>query len=554
MSDPSPLALELTAIDKRFGGVHALRGAGLSVRRGEIMGICGENGAGKSTLIKVLAGVHPHGSYRGTIEVGGRPERLFSPADARRAGIAVVHQELMLVAELSVAENLLLGREPRRFHFIDDARLESTARGYLERFGFAGQIDPSQPVGKLGIGMQQIVEIVRALSLEARILVLDEPTAALTLEEARKLLDWLRKLKAAGTTCIYVSHRLDELFSICDRLTILRDGSTTATVVTADTTPERVISLMVGRTLAGARARARFAPGAREQRPTLEVKDFSVWRPGGGSAETAQPPYALRAVSFSLWPGEIVAVSGAMGSGRTALLSALFGCAEAGATGAILIDGTETIIDSPLAAIRHGLALVPEDRKGRGLVLGMTVAENLALPSLASQETMGGAARFGLVDATSESLLADRRIRSLQIRGDAASTASTLSGGNQQKVVLGKWLEHPPKVLLLDEPTRGVDVGAREEIYGILSQLASQGVAVLFASSDLSEVLRLADRIVVLRQGRKVAELDGPTATEETIVQFSTGTLAAFSGGGGPTSSSISHVEPGAHGAHSVQS
>ena len=552
--DPSPLALELIGIEKSFGGVHALRGAGLSVRRGEIMGLCGENGAGKSTLIKVLAGVHPHGSYRGSIEVGGKAVRLSSPTDARRAGIAVVHQELMLVSELSVAQNLMLGREPRRFSFIDDARLESTAHEYLLRFGFAGQIDPAKPVGQLGIGMQQIVEIVRGLSLEASILVLDEPTAALTQHEARKLLDWLRKLRAEGTTCIYVTHRLDELFSICDRLTVLRDGCTAATTVTADTTPERVVSLMVGRALDGARSRTRFLAGAREKRPALQVKDFSVFRSRVRRGEADQPPFALQAVSLSLWPGEIVAVSGAMGSGRTALLSGLFGCAEAGATGTILIDGVEVVIDSPLTAIRRGLALVPEDRKGRGLVLGMTVAENLALPSLASPQAMGGAARFGLVDAASESMLAERRIRSLRIRGDAASTASTLSGGNQQKVVVGKWLEHPPKVLLLDEPTRGVDVGAREEIYGILSQLALQGVAVLFASSDLSEVLRLADRIIVLRQGRKVAELDGETATEEIIVQLSTGALASSPYEGGASPSPISHVEPNGRGADSVQS
>ncbi|HMI89241.1 MAG TPA: sugar ABC transporter ATP-binding protein, partial [Polyangiaceae bacterium] len=513
-----------------------------------------ENGAGKSTLIKVLAGVHAHGSYRGTIEVNGKAAHLSSPADARSAGIAVVHQELMLVSELSVAQNLLLGREPRRFRFIDDARLESTAQSYLLRFGFAGQIDPAKPVGELGIGMQQIVEIVRGLSLEARILVLDEPTAALSQQEARKLLDWLRKLKAGGTTCIYVSHRLDELFAICDRLTILRDGCTAATTVTADTTPERVVSVMVGRTLEGARSRAPFAATSREQRAVLEVKDFSVCRSRGKRGEAEQPRFALNAVSLSLWPGEIVAVAGAMGSGRTALLSGLFGCAEAGATGRILIEGTEVVIDSPLAAIRHGLALVPEDRKGRGLVLGMTVAENLALPSLASPHTMGRAARFGLVDATAESLLAERRIRSLQIRGGAASTASTLSGGNQQKVVLGKWLEHPPKVLLLDEPTRGVDVGAREEIYGILSQLALEGVAVLFASSDLSEILRLADRIIVLRQGRKVAELDGQTATEEIIVRLSTGALAAVSLERGVSAAPICDVEPSGHRADSVQS
>jgi len=521
-------ALELTGIEKNFGGVKALRGAELSVRRGEIMGLCGENGAGKSTLIRVLAGVHAHGTFQGTVTVGGRRQRLASPTAALRAGIAVVHQELMLVPELSVAENLMLGREPRRFGLVDDIRLEAQARAQLQRFGIGEQIDPSKPVAELGIGLQQIVEIVRALALDARILVLDEPTAALTGQETEQLMSWLRTLKSKGTTCVYVSHRLDEVFAICDQVTVLRDGRTAAVLVTKDTTPEQVVHLMVGRDL-DTPDRSRGLLTAHEEVPVLQVAELCVHRtrpkrrapkdPGASSR------YAVEGVSFAMKRGEIVGVCGAMGSGRTALLSALFGCAHAHVSGTISVSGEPVWLDSPLTAIGSGFAFVPEDRKGQGLVLGMSVAENLALPSLASAQALGQGARFGWVDPLHEWRLADKRIRALRIRGEASAAVMTLSGGNQQKVVLGKWLEHPPKILLLDEPTRGVDVGAREEIYGILGGLAHQGVAILFASSDLSEVLRLADRILVLRQGKLVAELDAPSATEGAIVRLSTGAV-----------------------------
>jgi ABC-type sugar transport system ATPase subunit len=550
-------ALQLIDIDKRFGGVHALRGAHLTVEPGEIMGLCGENGAGKSTLLKILSGVHPYGSYTGSVIVAGRPRRLAGPADARRAGIAVVYQELTLVPELTVAQNLLLGREPGRFGFVDHARLEAIAREDLARFGFADQIDVAKPVQQLGIGLQQIVEIVRALPQSAQILVLDEPTAALTEKESEQLLGWLRTLRERGTTCIYVSHRLDEIFALCDRVTVLRDGRTTATLVTRETTPEQVVAEMVGRSIA-VRVRARNAPLA-DAPPVLQVEDFRVNRvrvgapsaasrgglgassavePGGTngtSAANGTPPHgtpALRAhvvdgVSLSLRPGEIVAICGAMGSGRTALLSSLFGCARAGTSGTVRVGGEVVRLESPIDAIGKGLAFLPEDRKGRGIVPLMTVGQNLALPSLASPATMGPRARLGLVDEVAEQQLAERRIRALRIRGEADAPIVTLSGGNQQKVVLGKWLEKNPRVFLLDEPTRGVDVGAREEIYGILEGLAGEGMGILFASSDLVEVLRLARRILVLRDGRFVGELDGATATEEAIVQLSTGALAA---------------------------
>jgi ABC-type sugar transport system ATPase subunit len=321
-----------------------------------------------------------------------------------------------------------------------------------------------------------------------------------------------------------VSHRLDEIFDLCDRVTVLRDGATVAMFDVPDVTPDRVVSAMVGRSVDGGQRAARDVLGE----AVLEVRDLSVFKPRAGrfNGGPKRAEHAVSHASFTLHKGEILAVCGAMGAGRTALLSALFGCAKAGFSGSVTLDGAPLRLDSPEHSIRQGLAFVPEDRKGRGLVLGMSVAENLALPTLATTEDQ---TRFGLVDSEGEALLADRRIRSLHIRGDAKVAVSTLSGGNQQKVVLGKWLEQPPKVLLLDEPTRGIDVGAREEIYGILNDLARRGVGILLASSDLAEVVRLARRILVLRNGRIVGELDGADTTEADIVELSTGAVVAGS-------------------------
>jgi ABC-type sugar transport system ATPase subunit len=489
--------LVMRGVTKRFGGVVALDGAELEARAGEILGLCGENGAGKSTLLKILAGVYAHGSFDGELVLDGAPLALRSTAAARAAGVAIVHQELMLVPEMTVAENLMLGREPRRFGFVDGAALEAAARARLARFG-EDAIDVRAPLHTLGIGLQQVVEIVRALGDDARVLVLDEPTAALTGDEAARLFATLRRLAATGTTCIYVSHRMDELFGLCDRITVLRDGKTVGTVVARESSGAEVVRMMIGREVAVSHQPSAFSSENAKSR--LQVHGLSV-------------DGALKDVSFDVRAGEVVGLAGAMGSGRTALLSTLFGCAHTNVRGEVRVDGELVTLESPRAAIRAGLALVPEDRKGRGLVLDLTVAENLALP-------------LALADGDRAELIARARIDELRIRGRADSPVATLSGGNQQKVVLGKWLHAPPRILLLDEPTRGVDIGAREEIYALVAALCARGVAVVVASSDLPELQRLCDRILVLRAGRVVTELPAGSS-QDHIVAHSTGLIPA---------------------------
>lgn len=537
MSDAPRLVLR--AIEKHFGGVQALRGADFSAVAGEIHGLCGENGAGKSTLLKVLGGVHPHGSFRGEVAIDGQQRHLRGPQEARAAGVAIVHQELLLVPEMSVADNLFLGLEPAPsprppaaapvapsapagglLSWVDPLLIEARARALLARYPLAAGLDPTALVSTLGVGLRQVVEIVRALAQDARILVLDEPTAALTEDESRRLLSLLRALAAAGTTCIYVSHRLDEIFAVCHRVTVLRDGRTVGTVATAEATPGQVVSMMVGRevTAGGPAAQPALAPG---RPPALEVIDLTLVP----HAQGASRPPTLSGISLQVRAGEVVAVCGAMGSGRTALLGTLFGLARGHLSGQVRIAGVPVSPTDPAAAIAAGLALLPEDRKGQGLVLGMTVAENLCLLP------PPGASLLGLVDPLDELVAVRRRVAELHVRGvaaDGSTEVAALSGGNQQKVALGKWLARSddafPVVLLLDEPTRGVDVGAREELYSLIEALCARGAAVLLASSDLQEVQRLAHRILVLRAGRLVGDL-GASAPIADIVHLSTGAL-----------------------------
>jgi ABC-type sugar transport system ATPase subunit len=499
--------VELRKIGKQFPGVRALHDVSLAIERGEVLGLVGENGAGKSTLIKILAGVHT--DYRGEVVVGGRVQQFRSTRDARTAGIAVVHQELSLVPEMSIADNLMLGREPGRFGLLDTVQLEANARSILRRV-FDEDLDLATKVGQLGVGVQQMLEIAKALAEHARVIILDEPTAALTEAETARLFALVRERRAAGTSFIYISHRLDEIAALCDRVAILRDGELVA-VQPATSRSDDIVAAMTGKELGDVHARRARAHDATGR--VLEVEALSVEHP------TLRGRNVVEDLSFTVRAGEVVALAGAMGSGRTATLSALFGVARSAVSGTIRVDGVRVTIDSPRAAIAAGLALVPEDRKALGVVLSLGVGDNL---SLASLDRLG---RFGLVDAPRAEQRALSRFRDLAIKAPGLGVeVATLSGGNQQKVVIGKWLELAPRVLLLDEPTRGVDVGAKAEIYRLVEELTANGHAVLLASSDLPEVVRLADRVLVLREGALAGTLAGAEITQLAIMQLAVGT------------------------------
>ncbi len=515
-------AVELRRISKTFPGVRALHDVSLAVAPGEVLGLVGENGAGKSTLIKILGGVYPAGSYRGEVVVGGRVHGFRGTADARKAGIAIVHQELSLVPEMSVADNLALGREPAWLGILDRERVHADARALLTNVigeADAAAVDPDQPVGELGIGTQQILEIARALATAAKVIVLDEPTAALTDGEIARLFALIRERRAAGASFIYISHRLEEIAELCDRVAVLRDGELVAVKAPTDDlipsmTGDLLSGVSVGDPISGSgppTPTLTLTP-TQEKRIVLEVKNLTVEHP------TVSGRVVVDDLSFSVAAGEVVALAGALGSGRTATLSALFGIARAGASGEIRIDGKTVVIRTPIDAIAAGLAFVPEDRKAQGLILGLSVGDNLALSAL------GRLSRFGIVDSARAEQSALSRLRDLSIKAPSlGAEVATLSGGNQQKIVIGKWLELAPRVLLLDEPTRGVDVGAKAEIYRLIEELTARGHAVVLASSDLPETIRLADRALVLREGRFVGELAGEAITQLAIMRLAVG-------------------------------
>jgi ABC-type sugar transport system ATPase subunit len=508
--------VELRRIGKTFPGVRALNDVSLAIEAGEVLGLVGENGAGKSTLIKILGGVYATGSFKGEVVVGGTSQAFKSTRDARKAGIAVVHQELSLVPEMSIAENLMLGREPMRFGLVDHAALEVQARELLRRVlgPDARAIDLATPVGHLGVGVQQTLEIARALADQARVVVLDEPTAALTETETERLFMLVREKRAAGTSFIYISHRLDEITALCDRIAVMRDGDLVGLCDAKTTSTDEIVALMTGKELGDVHAKRAKAPSQGE--PVLEVEHLTIKHP-------ALPARAVvDDLSFTVRAGEVVALAGAMGAGRTATLSALFGIARGKRTGTVKVDGKAVDLKKPIDAIEAGIAFVPEDRKAQGLVLGLSVAENLALSAL------GRMSRFGIVDGARAEQAALTRLRDLSIKipGLGAEVA-TLSGGNQQKVVIGKWLELAPRVLLLDEPTRGVDVGAKAEIYALIEELTARGHAVVLASSDLPEVTRLADRVLVLREGKLAGTLEQDEISQLNIMQLAVGTVGA---------------------------
>lgn len=474
--------LSLRGVTRRYGGVLALAGVDFDLRVGEIHALLGENGAGKSTLIKVLGGiVRPDG---GTIELDGRPVAVRDAADANRLGIRLIHQELSLAPNLSVAENILLGREPVRLGMlIDRRRLESQARALVAELEMP-EIGPVRAlVGSLNVARQQLVEIARALAVRARILVLDEPTASLSQHEAETLMLRLGRLREQGVGIIYISHRLEEVRRLADRITVLRDGRNVGTRAARDVDPGELIRLMVGRDVSATPPRPAWSPGS----VVLAVEDLQ-------SDE-------VHGVSFELRAGEVLGLAGLVGSGRTELARALCGL-DRFRSGRIVVDGRPVAPRSPGEARAAGIVLVPEDRKGQGLVMIGSVAYNLALPW--TREWIRGI----WVDRRRRAAIVGRSLGRFRIKADhPEDPVASLSGGNQQKVVVARWMEHPPRVLILDEPTRGVDVKARGEMYEILGDLVARGIAILLISSDLPEVIGLSHRLALYRDGRILREL-----------------------------------------------
>ena len=495
----------MRSITKEFPGVKALDGVTFDLRAGEFHSLVGENGAGKSTLMKILAGVYPAGTYGGEIVVGGEVKQFKNIRDAENAGIAIIFQELSLVKELTVGENIFLGKEPSNFGVINWTKLYREAAQSLQNLNLP--INPKTPVGDLGIGSQQLVEIAKALSQNAKILVLDEPTAALTEAEVETLFKILRELKSRGVGMIYISHKLGEVFTMSDRITVLRDGRTVGTDAAQDLTLEKVIARMVGREVGNIFPESNHEFGA----TALEVKNLSAF-------EKETDKKLVDNVSFSVKKGEVLGIAGLMGAGRSELLMAIFGAHQGKSSGEIFVEGKKVSINSPSDAIDDGIGFVTEDRKRFGLILDQTIGKNMTLAAL---KQISGSF---LTNQTRETIAARKSMQDLHVKANSPLTvAGTLSGGNQQKVVLGKWLLTNPKILFLDEPTRGIDVGAKQEIYAYINELAKSGLAIVLVSSELPEVLGLSDRVMVLHEGKLTGEFARTEATAEKVMAAATG-------------------------------
>ena len=504
----SPI-LSARRITKRFPGVVALSEVSFDLAPGEIHALCGENGAGKSTLIKLLSGIHPHGSYEGELLIEGQPANFLSVADAERAGLAVIYQELALVPGMTVAENIFLGREPRRWGLIDWRRLYREAAALLQQWGVP--IDPATPCEHLGVGQKQLVEIVKALAKKSRILILDEPTAALAEHEVETLLRIVRELRGRGVSCIYISHRLDEVLTLADRITVLRDGNTVATYQAKDATKGGIIQQMVGREIHDLFPRRASASLHAPRAPVLQVENLTVADPRTGQT-------VLHEVSCAVSAGEVLGMGGLMGAGRTELLMHIFGAWGTRLGGRVLLNGRELPPGRPRQALQRGLALVSEDRRRFGLVLEETIGFNLSLSSLRSFT------RGGLIDRHREFQASEQQSRGLQIKAPGLHAGvGKLSGGNQQKVVIGRTLLANPSVLFLDEPTRGIDVGAKIEIYEIVNQLTESGKAVVLVSSELPELMGMSDRILMLHEGRLAGAFSRAEATPERLLAAAMG-------------------------------
>ncbi|MER6161044.1 sugar ABC transporter ATP-binding protein [Streptomyces sp. NPDC001868] len=491
MSDPDEL-LRIEGIRKTFPGVVALDGVDFDLRRGEVHVLLGENGAGKSTLIKMLSGAYTPDA--GRILVGGEEVRIHGAQDSERLGIATIYQEFNLVPDLTVAENIFLGRQPRRFGMIDRKRMEAEAAELLERVGV--RVSPRALVRELGIARLQMVEIAKALSLDARVLIMDEPTAVLTTEEVEKLFAIVRRLREDGVGVVFITHHLEEIAALGDRVTVIRDGKSVGQVP-ASTPEDELVRLMVGRSIEQQYPREQGDAGAGDALLVVE----GLTRDG-----------VFHDVSFAVRAGEVVGIAGLVGAGRTEVVRAVFG-ADPYDKGAVRVGGSAVPKDDVNAAMTAGIGLVPEDRKGQGLLLDASVEENLGLV------TLRGATRGGFVDLKGQRESAARVAERLGVRmAGLHQHVRTLSGGNQQKVVIGKWLLANTKVLILDEPTRGIDVGAKVEIYELINELTAAGAAVLMISSDLPEVLGMSDRVLVMAQGRIAGELAAAEATQDAVM------------------------------------
>ncbi len=496
----SEYLLEMRGITKSFSGVKALDGIDLRVRPGECVGLCGENGAGKSTMMKVLSAVYPYGTWGGTILWNGEELRCGTIRESEESGIVIIHQELMLIPQLSVAENIFLGREPRTFGgLIDFDRMYVESAKLLASLRMS-HIKPALPVSTYVGGEQQLIEIAKALSKNARLLILDEPTSSLTKSETAILLRLVKDLKARGTACVYISHKLEEIEEIADSVTVIRDGRFVGDAPMADITTNDIIRMMVGRDMSN------LFP--REEHPIGDVVFEAI------GITCLDPENRLRKrvdnVSFTLRQGEILGVAGLVGAGRTEMVSALFGAYRGTHSGEVRLGGERIQVRTPREAVSHGICMVPEDRKAHGIVPGLGVGYNITL------STLDEFTRSGLIDESQEFSRIDEAIRRLRIKtASPVLPISNLSGGNQQKAVISKMLEPKPRVLILDEPTRGVDVGAKYEIYKLMFALVREGMSIIMVSSELSEVMGISDRVLVIGEG----ELRGDFINDETLTQ-----------------------------------